>query len=81
MIGSMDQPLFRPMGDDVAHMRQEARRCRDLTQYMSGEFTREMLRRLAKDFEREADRMEREKEEKLKTRGSRANPPLREMSA
>jgi len=77
----MGQPLFRSMGADVEHMRQEARRCRDLAQYMSGDFTREMLKRLANDFEREADRMEREKEKKLQPRGSRTNPPLREMSA
>jgi hypothetical protein len=77
----MDQPLFRPMGDHVAHMRQEAKRCRDLAQYMSGEFLREMLKRLANDFEREADRMERVKEKNLQTLGSRANPPLWEMSA
>jgi hypothetical protein len=40
-----------------------------------------MLKRLANDFEREADRMERVKEKKLQTLGSRANPPLWEMSA
>ena len=40
-------------------MRVEAARCHDLARYMSTDVTCEMLKRLAKAFEREAERVER----------------------
>ncbi len=43
---------------DVAKLRMDAKRCRDLATHMHLTSTREMLERMAKEFEEEAERLE-----------------------
>jgi hypothetical protein len=50
---------MRDERDEVAHLRAEAKRCRDLAQHIRIKATREILEHMAEDFETRAQRLER----------------------
>ena len=46
------------MGDEAAHLRSQAKRCRRLAENVSTDEDQAMLRRMAKDFDEAADALE-----------------------
>jgi hypothetical protein len=46
------------MDDEVANLRDQARRCRRLAESVSTEKDQAMLRRVARDFDEDADELE-----------------------
>ena len=46
------------MSDEVAHLRSQARRCRRLAESVSSDKDHSMLKRVAKDFDEAADKLE-----------------------
>ena len=49
------------MIDEAAHLRSQARRCRRLAEYIAGDEDQAMLKRVAKDFDKAADELEKKK--------------------
>ena len=48
------------MAENAARLREEARRCRRLADYVSSDDDQAMFKRLARDFDEAADKIEKE---------------------
>lgn len=46
------------MSDEAAHLRSQAERCRRMAEYVSTEDDQAMLRRVAREFDEAADKLE-----------------------